>query len=158
MPAPLFRLAGGLLQGLGYAGDALGYYTESTNPDEESEIQRARNADVIIPGEVAASYLTGGLDFVPDALEMASAAGLEPKEDNFARRIQRAAPLANPEHYLRLYSYYDMGKTDAPEFKNTVQKLRDAGEQLLKPFQDQSLGARITRQGPALGGLMMPMR
>jgi hypothetical protein len=142
MPGQFFRLAGGLLQGLGYAGDALGYYTESTNPDDE----------------VAASYLTGGLDFIPDALEYASAVGFEPKEDNFARRIQRAAPLANPEHYLRLFSYYDMGKTDAPEFQRTVKKLRDAGEQLLKPFEDQSLGAQITRQGPALGGLVMPMR
>jgi hypothetical protein len=51
-----------------------------------------------------------------------------------------------------------MGKTDAPEFQRTVKKLRDAGEQLLKPFEDQSLGAQITRQGPALGGLVMPMR
>ena len=158
MPGQFLRLAGGLLQGLGYAGDALGYYTESTNPDEESEIQRARNADVIIPGEVAASYLTRGLDFIPDALEYASAAGFEPKEDNFARRIQRAAPLANPEHYLRLFSYYDMGKTDSPEFQKTVKKLRDAGEQLLKPFADQSLGAQLRRQGPALGGLIKPMR
>tara|TARA_R100001509_G_scaffold35506_2_gene18788 strand:- start:1135 stop:1611 length:477 start_codon:yes stop_codon:yes gene_type:complete len=158
MPGAVFRLAGKFLPGLSKASDALSFYTESTNPDEESEIQRVHNANIVIPGEIAVSALSGGLDFIPDVLEYASAAGFEPKEDNLTRRIQRAAPLLNPEHYLRLLSYYDMGNTDAPEFKRTVQKLKSAGEQLLQPFEDQSLEAQIKRQGPALGGLMMPMR
>ena len=100
--------------------------------------------------ELGASVATGGLDFIPDLAEFATAMGFEAPAGPL-RKFQKSAPLFNPEHYLRLASY---GLKHEP----TEARLREAAEEFRKPYEDQSLGARITRQGPALGGLMMPMR
>ena len=144
------RLAGKFLNFLHFAGDIYGAAMELTDPNEPNLGQRIKNAGLVTTGELGASVATGGLDFIPDLAEFATAMGFEAPAGPL-RKFQKSAPLFNPEHYLRLASY---GFKHEP----TEARLRDAAEEFRKPYEDQSLGARITRQGPALGGLMMPMR
>jgi len=139
------------MKAIPYLGDAFGVGLELTNPDEPNMGQRMKNAGIVGLGEVGASVLTGGLDFVPDVFEIATQAGIE-TGDPVIDRLQKISPLLNPEHYLRKLSY-------GGPHKATDALLEKAREDALTPAEDQSIMGRINRmRTPAFGGLMMPMR
>ena len=146
-----FRLAGKFMKSIPYIGDAIGVVQELTNPHESDLGQKMMNAGIVGLGEVGASVLTGGLDFVPDALEIATALGYE-ADDPVINRLQKIAPLIQPEHYLRLLSY---GGKHAP----TEALLEQARKDSLTPAEDQSIMGRLNRmRTPAVGGLVLPTR
>jgi len=148
---PNFRVAGKFMKAIPYLGDAFGVGLELINPDEPNMGQRMKNAGIVGLGEVGASVLTGGLDFVPDVFEIATELGVE-TDDPVIDRLQKISPLLNPEHYLRKLSYG--GPHEA-----TDALLEKAREDALTPAEDQSIMGRINRmRTPAFGGLMMPMR
>ena len=139
------------MKAIPYLGDAFGVGLELTNPDEPNMGQRMKNAGIVGLGEVGASVLTGGLDFVPDVFEIATQSGIE-TGDPVIDRLQKISPLLNPEHYLRKLSY-------GGPHKATDALLEKAREDALTPAEDQSIMGRINRmRTPAFGGLMMPMR
>ena len=139
------------MKAIPYIGDAFGVVQELTDPYESDLGQRMMNAGIVGLGEVGASVLTGGYDAVPDALELATAFGYE-ADDPIINRLQKIAPLIQPEHYLRLLSY--SGK-HAP----TEALLEQARKDSLTPAEDQSIMGRLNRmRTPALGGLVLPTR
>jgi|TARA_R100000081_G_scaffold83438_1_gene51494 hypothetical protein len=146
-----FRLAGKFMKSIPYIGDAIGVVQELTNPYESDLGQKMMNAGIVGLGEVGASVLTGGLDAVPDALELATALGYE-ADDPIINRLQKIAPLIQPEHYLRLLSY---GGKHAP----TEAYLEQARKDSLTPAEDQSIMGRLNRmRTPTVGGLVLPTR
>ena len=148
---PNFRLAGKFAKAVPFLSDAYGVALELINPNEPNMGQRMKNAGIVGLGEVGASVLTGGLDFVPDAFELATELGVE-TDDPVIDRLQKISPLLNPEHYLRKLSYG--GPHEA-----TDALLEKAREDALTPAEDQSFMGQINRmRTPAFGGLMMPMR
>ena len=139
------------MKAIPFLSDAYGVALELTNPNEPNMGQRIKNAGIVGLGEIGASALTGGLDFVPDAFEIATELGIE-TDDPVIDRLQKISPLLNPEHYLRKLSYG--GPHEA-----TDALLEKAREDALTPAEDQSIMGRINRmRTPAFGGLMMPMR
>ena len=136
---------------LPYAPDAIGVVQELTNPNEPDLGQKMMNAGIVGLGEGYATYALRGLDLVPDALEIATALGYE-ADDPVINRLQKIAPLIQPEHYLRLLSY---GGKHAP----TEAKLEQAKKDALTPAEDQSIMGRLNRmRTPAVGGLVLPTR
>ena len=146
-----FRLAGKFMKSLPFLGDAAGVAMELTDPNEPDMGQRMMNAGVVGLGEIGASALSGGLDFVPDVLELGTALGIE-AGDPIINRLQKISPLINPEHYLRMLSY-------GGDHKPTRDHLERAKEAALTPADDQSVMGRLNRmRTPGLGGLIMPTR
>ena len=146
-----FRLAGKFMKALPFIGDAIGVAQELTNPHEPDIGQRMMNAGIVGLGEIGASWATGGLDFIPDVAELATALNIK-ATDPVLRRLQEGAPLANPEHYLRLLSY-------GGDHEATKAYLKEALASQLRPEEDQSVMGRFNRmRTPALGGLVLPTR
>lgn len=96
-PKPLIRFA----KAVPFLGDALAVGAELANPQEPDLIQRAINAAVVGGGGMATSAVTGGLDAVPQFVQLANeytGGAIGPQK---LRQMQACAPALNAEEHLR---------------------------------------------------------
>jgi len=137
-------------KGVPLAGDALNVGLELADyAAEPSRKQRELNALLVGGGGALASAITGGLDFIPAAMEMAQSgaqgAGIVPEDD------VNVGALLNVENYLRELSYL-IGKglgygRDIPSDRAV---LRNEFSKIAEEFKDAASRAREPR--PYSGG------
>ena len=146
-PAGVVKSLGG--KTIPLAGDAINVGVELNDPAEPSRQQRELNALLVGGGGALASALSGGLDFIPVAMELgqstAQEAGVIPEE-----KVNVGA-LLNVENYLRELSYL-LGKglgygSDIPEDRAI---LREEYSKIAEEFKDAAERARQPR--PYSGG------
>lgn len=96
-PKPLIRFA----KAVPFLGDALAIGAELANPQEPSIAQRVINAAVVGGGGMATSAITGGLDAIPQFVQLASEYTGGPKGPEKLRQLQSCAPALNAEEHFR---------------------------------------------------------
>lgn len=101
-----------ILNATPFLGDAYVVGSELFNPDEPDPLQRIRNAVIVGGGGLAASALTGGLDAIPQGLELLGIAGQAFEDRGWdvpdppvLHDLVKAAPAFNVEHFLRKFAY-----------------------------------------------------
>jgi hypothetical protein len=99
MPVPK-RVAGQIFQKVPLIGDALAVGAELFNPKEPSLRQRAQNAAIVGGGGLAASAATGGLDAIPQIIDLVTEF-TGPVGPQQLRDLQGCAPALNVERHLR---------------------------------------------------------
>jgi len=101
MPEPRFAGARlGFFKALPVVGDIINVASELANP-EASPAQRIVNAGVVGGGGLLASAATGGLDFIPQAVDFVNDLQGGPKGPQKLREMQACATVANPDKHLR---------------------------------------------------------
>lgn len=104
MPEPRFAGARlGFLKALPIIGDAIAVTTELVNP-KASPAQRVVNAGIVGGGGLVVSAATGGLDFIPQAVDFYNDLTGGPKGPEKLRQMQACATMANPDKHLRALS------------------------------------------------------
>jgi hypothetical protein len=98
--APVKRIAGQVFRGVPLVGDAFAVGAELFNPAEPDLGQRARNAVVVGGGGLAASALTGGVDAIPQVIDLITEFS-GPVGTQQIKDIQGCAPALNVERHLR---------------------------------------------------------
>lgn len=115
---PLFRMAGnplgrfmsGAVRAVPVVGDFMGAAAELVNPEEPSMVQRAKNALVVGGAGLGVSAATGGLDAVPQIVDLVTEyTGI--KGPAKLQQMQRCARMANPDQHLREVAYSEKGGT-----------------------------------------------
>jgi hypothetical protein len=97
IPRPVARFA----KAIPFLGDALAVGAELTNPAVRSPIQRGINAAVVGGGGMATSAVTGGLDAVPQLVQLVNEYTGGPVGPEKLRQLQACAPALNAEEHLR---------------------------------------------------------
>ena len=101
MPQPRFAGARlGFLRALPIVGDVIAITSELANP-QASPVQRVVNAGIVGGGGLATSAATGGLDFIPQAVDFINDLQGGPKGPQKLREMQACATAANPDKHLR---------------------------------------------------------
>lgn len=104
MPEPRFAGARlGFFKALPVVGDIINVASELANP-EASPAQRIVNAGVVGGGGLLVSAATGGLDFIPQAVDFVNDLQGGPKGPQKLREMQACATVANPDKHLRALS------------------------------------------------------
>ena len=104
MPQPRFAGARlGFLKALPVVGDVIAVASELANP-EASPAQRVVNAGIVGGGGLFASAATGGLDFIPQAVDFVNDLTGGPKGPEKLRQLQACATVTNPDKHLRALS------------------------------------------------------
>ena len=104
MPQPRFAGARlGFLKALPVVGDVIAVASELANP-EASPAQRVVNAGIVGGGGLFASAATGGLDFIPQAVDFVNDLTGGPKGPEKLRQLQACATITNPDKHLRALS------------------------------------------------------
>lgn len=96
-PKPLVRFA----KAVPFLGDALAIGAELVNPQERSIPQRVINAAVVGGGGMATSAVTGGLDAIPQFVQLANEYMGGPRGPEKLKQMQACAPALNAEEHLR---------------------------------------------------------
>lgn len=97
---PIRRIAGQIGRGLPLVGDAFAVGAELFNPQEPSLKQRVQNAVIVGGGGLAATAATGGLDVIPQIIDLVTEFS-GPVGPQQLRDIQGCAPALNVERHLR---------------------------------------------------------
>ena len=91
-------------------GDFYGAAAELLNRSEPSLKQRAKNALVVGGAGLGVSAVTGGLDAVPQIVDLVTEyTGI--KGPAKLQQMQRCARMANPDQHLREVAYSEKGGT-----------------------------------------------
>ena len=151
MGIPFGRMAGDIAKyakrhPLAAGGDTFNAVLELTDPNEPDPIKRGILAVGVPVLGTAASAVTGGFDFIPQAMELAGTLGQEADfpDTRETRNMYGCAPLLNTDNYARLL----LGASNSPAIK---QKLGRAREFCGEAIKDAA-------RRPRAGGLVMPVR
>ena len=122
---PVNRMAGQAAQKIVRAipglGDFLGAAAELVNPEEPNAAQRTANALIVGGGGLGVSAVTGGLDAVPQMIDLISEyTGIKGPEK--LQQMQKCMRAVNPDRHLREVAYSAKGGADywAADFKRDL--------------------------------------
>jgi hypothetical protein len=109
---PVNRMAGQAAQKIVRAipglGDFLGAAAELVNPEEPNAAQRTANALIVGGGGLGVSAVTGGLDAVPQMIDLISEyTGIKGPEK--LQQMQKCMRAVNPDRHLREVAYSAKG-------------------------------------------------